>query len=121
MRLGKGLGWFWGNEVLMTEHKQVKCQRHKIVEEVDSGVANLIETLWRNKIDTYMSCQDNDGYIWIQFSTKEDFLRFLKEVDFSEITIDEVKLRKRIKNPVMNDVGFRFPKEAKRRIIKRFK
>ena len=104
-------------------HKQVKlkCPEYGNLEEVDSEIADLLKVLWENKIYTYMSCQDSDGYVWLQFSTKKDFLRFLDMVEFYSIKIDNVEFRKRLKHSTNSEVGFFFPKNAKNRVKNRLK
>ena len=53
--------------------------------EIDSGLAPLIEQVWKAGIDTMMSCQETwDGIAWIAFDSVDDVLRFLDIVAFYE-------------------------------------
>ncbi|AYV75815.1 MAG: hypothetical protein Terrestrivirus3_84 [Terrestrivirus sp.] len=65
-----------------------ECQIHETVKlkhfskdeliEIDVKIAPLIEELWRLKINTENSCENNVpiGFVWIQFSTLDDMKRF---------------------------------------------
>ncbi len=61
----------------MPEHPQVRIAIGKREAEVDEGIAPLIAELWKADIDTVMSCQDNLGRVWIEFSSAVDAERFL--------------------------------------------
>lgn len=68
-----------------TKHPQVHIEWGDQAAEVDEGIAPLILELWKAGIDTMMSCQDNDGRLWIEFPDTADAARFLDVVaDYDE-------------------------------------
>jgi hypothetical protein len=48
---------------------------------IDREIAPLIHWLWHNGMETFNSCQDNHGYVWIEFGvhSAEAFLDHIKE------------------------------------------
>lgn len=47
--------------------------------EIDVGIAPLIKELWRAGIDTWESCEDDDGMVWIDLD-QWDNIAFIKIV-----------------------------------------
>jgi len=80
-----------------------ECQVHETVKlkhfskdelvEIDVKIAPLIKELWRLKINTENSCENNVpiGFVWIQFSTSDDMKRFF------DIAIKNNKLYNKIR------------------------
>lgn len=65
------------------KHKQVTLKDNDGDVEVDSGIAPLIKGLWKAGIDTYSSCEDNLGYVYITFTVQgsQQFLNAVSECD----------------------------------------
>lgn len=61
-----------------TTHPQVEIECNGRQAEVDEAITGLIETLWKLDIDTMMSCQNNNGQIWICFAYSLDAQKFLE-------------------------------------------
>jgi hypothetical protein len=61
----------------MPDHPQVHISLGEREAEVDEGIAELILELWRQDIDTTMSCQDNNGRVWADFPSASDAEHFL--------------------------------------------
>ena len=65
----------------MTEHRQVKVYNYCSTEEVevDEGIADLLQLLWNNEVNTVLSCEDNaGGKIWIEFR-EEDYKKLYSQ------------------------------------------
>lgn len=58
-------------------HPQVHIALGELEADVDAGIAEFILELWRAGIETMMSCQDNDGRVWVEFPSANDAERFL--------------------------------------------
>lgn len=65
------------DEVWTPHHPQVVIQHGDQEAEVDEGIAPLILELWKAGIDTMMSCQDNNGRVWLAFPDPVDATGFL--------------------------------------------
>ena len=89
-------------------------------EQVDKDIADLLTTIWKNKIHTWMSCQDIDGKVWLCFDTKKDFIKFLNKLDFCDISIGKLYFHRKRRDSD-SYVSFRFPTEYKEIINKRLK
>jgi hypothetical protein len=67
----------------MNEHPTVDLtDPYGGVVQIDSEIAPLIQWLWNRGWDTINSCQDNFGYVWIEFvgtSAAEAFLEYIVE------------------------------------------
>ena len=104
-----------------TEHKQVIVKHprwgHRI--EVDEELVELLQDLWEQKISTGMSCQEIDGKVWLMFDSKKDFIRFLEKVDFVDISLSDIRFRKRDNRILYDYVSVRFPVNMKDKISKR--
>lgn len=62
-----------------TEHKQVAVDCFGTTVEVDEGLADLLQEIWKAGIDTELSCQENQpGVAWIEFSGTTDAEFFLE-------------------------------------------
>jgi hypothetical protein len=48
---------------------------------IDCEIAPLIQWLWDHRMETFNSCQDNYGYVWIEFGihSAEAFLDHIME------------------------------------------
>lgn len=70
----------------MTEHPQVEISFGDRAAQVDEGIAPLILELWKAGIDTVMSCENNNGRVWIQFPSSDDAEQFVSIVaeDYDE-------------------------------------
>ncbi|HVM14408.1 MAG TPA: hypothetical protein VM287_08775 [Egibacteraceae bacterium] len=70
----------------MADHPQVHIELGDRQADVDEGIAPLIMELWKAEIDTVMSCQDNNGHVWVQFASAPDAEDFLDIVagDYDE-------------------------------------
>jgi len=103
------------------KHKQVKIKipPYNYYGYVDEGIVDLVQSLWRQKIMTGMSCQEIDGNIWLMFDSKKDFVKFLGKVDFVDITLSDIRLRRRDKRIAYEYVSVRFPIDLKNKIKKR--
>ena len=66
------------------KHKQVHVFNPFYNEtiEVDEKIGKLLISLWENKISTDNSCESNvpDDYIWISFSSCDDFEKFINMI-----------------------------------------
>lgn len=71
-------------ELEVTEHRQVHIQHGPHEADVDEGIAQLILALWKLDIRTVMSCQDNNGRVWINFLSPVDAENFLDAVTTNE-------------------------------------
>lgn len=60
--------------IKMLRHPQQLVSYEGTDIEVDEGIACLLQLLWKEKIKTYNSCQDNMGMIWINMDL-EDYKR----------------------------------------------
>jgi len=85
--------WKWDNilfellEIVNTDVQSSKPENHKTTTlihlnepiEIDEMIAPLISEIWKAKIITLNSCENNipKGYIWIQFDTGNDCTKFL--------------------------------------------
>jgi hypothetical protein len=60
----------------MTLHPQVHIEWDGEEAEVDEGIAPLILAIWKNRLWTMNSCQDNFGRVWVEMpaSDAEQFL-----------------------------------------------
>jgi hypothetical protein len=47
---------------------------------IDTEIVPLIQRLWGMRLETWNSCQDNFGYVWIEFSTAQDAEIFLTAI-----------------------------------------
>jgi hypothetical protein len=47
---------------------------------IDKNIAPLIEGLWKLNIDTLLSCENNNGKVWIDFTSVYDAENFLNIV-----------------------------------------
>ena len=47
--------------------------------EIDVEIVPLIKLLWERELDTFNSCQDHDGYVWVEFHgpSATEFLNFV--------------------------------------------
>jgi hypothetical protein len=63
---------------------------------IDTEIVPLIQQLWDRRLDTCNSCQDNSGYVWIEFSSAQDAETFLTAIAQSA---DE-DLSYKAKNPI---------------------
>ncbi|NPV62509.1 MAG: hypothetical protein HPY61_07750 [Methanotrichaceae archaeon] len=64
----------------MTLHRQIPVldPASSQMIEVDEGIAPLLQAIWRSRIATCNSCQENrPGIIWIEFPRAEDAESFL--------------------------------------------
>jgi hypothetical protein len=61
----------------MPHHPQVHISVGDREADVDEGIAPLIVELWKADIDTVMSCQDNNGRVWVDFASAADAEQFL--------------------------------------------
>lgn len=61
----------------MPDHPQTHIALGEREADVDESVAPLILELWKADIDTLMSCQDNNGRVWLDFPSAEDAQKFL--------------------------------------------
>jgi hypothetical protein len=43
--------------------------------EVDAGIAEIVEAMWRAGVETSWSCEDVDGWAWVQVATGRDRVR----------------------------------------------
>ena len=59
------------------DHEQVQVESPSGVIEVDRGMVEVLQAIWALGVRTAMSCQDNQGCIWICFQLVE-YLRFLE-------------------------------------------
>lgn len=60
------------------EHKQVSVKDNRgYTVEVDEGMVDILKLFWDRDFDTVMSCEDNNGTIWINFwlSAFKEFAR----------------------------------------------
>jgi hypothetical protein len=74
----------------MLPHKQVKVKVGDMEDDVDEELAPLIEELWKAKIATHMSCQENPvGFAWIVFNSANDLCMFLNIVGDYEPTFED--------------------------------
>lgn len=65
----------------MINHPQVKLQCFGIETEVDEGLAELLQLIWKLQIATINSCQENQpGIAWIEFQSADDASLFLNHV-----------------------------------------
>lgn len=48
--------------------------------EIDAAIAPLIKWIWNAGITTLNSCEDNSGYVWVQFLSADNAERFLNIV-----------------------------------------
>jgi hypothetical protein len=81
---------------MSTNHKQVHVSVGYMEEDIDEGIAPLIEQLWMAGISTDNSCEENQpGIIWIEFSTTRDAARFLNIVAQYEEEIETLYNRAR--------------------------
>lgn len=55
---------------------------------IDEDIAPLMYTLWKLKLETLNSCQNNNGYIWIQFKF-DSFKKFINILMKNELTLME--------------------------------
>jgi hypothetical protein len=58
-------------------HEQVQVESPSGVIEVDVGMVEVLQAIWALGVRTAMSCQDNQGCIWLCFPLVE-YLRFLE-------------------------------------------
>jgi hypothetical protein len=58
------------------DHEQVQVESPSGVIEVDVGMVEVLRAIWALGVRTAMSCQDNQGCLWICFELVE-FLQFL--------------------------------------------
>lgn len=60
-------------------HKTIPLKYRGELVEIDEQIAPLMSQIWKAKITTLNSCQDNvpSGYIWIQFDSSRDCDQFL--------------------------------------------
>ena len=71
----------------MTQHPQVVVSAPDGYQaEVDEQLAPLIERLWAERVDTLNSCQNNQGQVWVEFTSAMDAERFLEllGIDFED-------------------------------------
>lgn len=62
------------------QHKTTKLKHNSgILVDIDKNISKLIKLLWKLKINTCNSCEDNvpADYMWIQFQTNNDFEKFM--------------------------------------------
>lgn len=73
-----------------TIHRPVKTSRHGV--EVDEGIADLIEAVWSNGLETQYCCQDlnDDGMAQIIFLDIDDGYQFLRK-SVEGLGADELK------------------------------
>ena len=61
-----------------SKHKQVSVDYFGDIIEVDEGIVDLLQMIWKSGFDTLLSCEDNiDNCIWINFELS-DFKRIMK-------------------------------------------
>jgi hypothetical protein len=58
------------------DHEQVQVESPSGVIEVDVGMVEVLQAIWALGVRTAMSCQDNQGCVWVCFDLVE-YLRFL--------------------------------------------
>ncbi len=72
---------FYGDKL---KHKQIHVFNpfYNEIINVDEKICKLLVNLWKNDINTDNSCESNvpDDYIWISFSSCDDFERFINQV-----------------------------------------
>lgn len=67
----------------MSEHKQVTVEHWGDEMQVDEGLAKLLPLIWKLRVGTFNSCQEQEhcnGMAWIQFASFDDFKRFMNYV-----------------------------------------
>jgi len=66
-------------------HPQVKFKVYGRTIICDKKIANIIKTLNRHGCETYLSCQDNNGSVWIDFSVEgaQHFLGIVNHHEFA--------------------------------------
>lgn len=53
---------------------------------VDAGIAPLLRALWKRGIETIASCENSDGYVWLQFAGGRDAEEFATIASWREPT-----------------------------------
>ena len=72
-----------GSKTMTTNHPTQTISHEGMTAEVDEMIAPLILNLWKLGINTVLSCQDNPssyligGWIWIVFTTEQDYEKFI--------------------------------------------
>ena len=123
----------------MTEHKQVSLFNpvYDAMVDVDEGMVEILEILWHQlEIPTLLSCEDNNGKIWIHFDFEDfqDFTslifiynpkfhhHFIIECDLDLVIGDDGFVDEDLDEYITGDmleysVGFRFDKDKKDEFI----
>ena len=68
------------------EHKQVLVESPWGPEEVDVGMVAILKALWTKQVRTTMSCENNNGNVWIDFELGEFKLCVKKAKRSSDLT-----------------------------------
>jgi transcriptional regulator with XRE-family HTH domain len=61
-------------------HRQVQVRVGECNAKIDKGIAPLIKEMWLAGIETAMSCQQDEGRVWIRFPRVRGAKKFLKIV-----------------------------------------
>lgn len=57
-------------------HKTVQVKRPGgLIVDIDEGIVDLIQMIWRCGFSTFNSCEDNNGNIWVEFASMDEFTR----------------------------------------------
>lgn len=54
----------------MSTHTQINVEYQGRQVSVDAGLATTLQMVWKQGYETYLSCEDNFGKVWIKFDQK---------------------------------------------------
>ena len=62
------------------DHKQIDVEYNDAIITVDEGIVELLTMIWKEGYETFNSCQNNFGNIWIEFDMYSFHIRFCVDV-----------------------------------------
>jgi hypothetical protein len=90
-------------------HPQVEVLYNSRLITVDKGIVELLRLIWNEGYNTYNSCQDNNGIIWIQLSSVEEFRDILQKAHTYDLKINgDVFIQDMLKLKVLDQLFMMF-------------